>query len=419
MYLLTTNNPNFMKKTLLILIITILSFNCYSQITFEKGHFINNNNQKVNCLIKNTDWLNNPTEFEYKLAENGEVKKTTITSVKEFEIYNISKYVRHTVNIDKSTENFNLMTNNRNPEFLEEELFLKVLVEGVANLYFYGEGNLKRFFYNKEGENIEQLVYKSYRTNDNKLGKNTQYKQQLWNNLKCSSVELGKIESLEYKKNSLVKFFVEHNTCNNSEFINYEKNQGKDLFNLSIRPRLTSSSLTIQNKISNNFDTDFGNKFGFGLGIEVELVLPFNKSKWAILIEAIYQNFEVEVLSTNSRVVGTLLSTKVDYSSIEIPIGLRHYFFINDNSKIFTNLSVIFDASANSNIVMETADGGNNINTLDIAATSNLGFGIGYKLNDTYSIEMRLQTSRNVLGNYVYWDSDFKTMSLIFGYSFF
>ena len=63
--------------------------------------------------------------------------------------------------------------------------------------------------------------------------------------------------------------------------------------------------------------------------------------------------------------------------------------------------------------------GGNNLNTLDITATSNLTFGVGYKLNDTYSMEMRLQTSRNVLDDYVYWDSDFKTMSLIFGYSFF
>lgn len=408
-----------MKKKLLTILIIVITINCYSQISFEKGHFIDNNNQKVNCLIKNTDWMNNPTEFEYKLSENGEVKKIGITSVKEFEIQKISKYVRQTVNIDKSTEDFNLMTNNRNPEFEEEELFLRVLVEGDANLYFYGEGNLKRYFYNKEGENIEQLVYKSYITNDNKLGKNIQYKQQLWSNLKCSSVELGTIEKLEYKKNSLVKFFIEHNTCNNSDFTNYEENQKRDLFNLTLRPRLNSSSLTIQNKISNSFDTDFGNKFGFGLGVEVELILPFNKNKWAILIEAAYQNFEVEVLSTNSRVAGTLLSTKVEYSSIEIPIGLRHYFFLNDSSKIFTNLSIIFDASSNSNIVMETADGGNNLNTLDITATTNLAFGVGYKLNDTYSMEMRLQTSRNVLDDYVYWDSDFNTMSLIFGYSFF
>ena len=46
--------------------------NCFAQISFEKGYFINNANQKTNCLIKNQDWKDNPTEFEYKLDENSE-----------------------------------------------------------------------------------------------------------------------------------------------------------------------------------------------------------------------------------------------------------------------------------------------------------------------------------------------------------
>ena len=82
-----------MKKQLLFLLITILSFNCYSQISFEKGYYIDNSNQKTNCLIKNIDWKNNPTQFEYKLSENSESKKKTIESIKEFGINNISKYI--------------------------------------------------------------------------------------------------------------------------------------------------------------------------------------------------------------------------------------------------------------------------------------------------------------------------------------
>ncbi|WP_347922559.1 tRNA modification GTPase [Pontimicrobium sp. SW4] len=408
-----------MKKNLLVFLITIMTINCYSQISFERGHFINNNNLKVDCFIKNSDWLNNPTEFEYKLSENSEVKIINITSIKEFEIYEISKYVKHTVNIDRSTENFNLMTNNRNPEFVEEELFLKVLVEGVANLYYYGKGNLKRFFYNKEGENIEQLVYKSYRTNDNKLGKNTQYKQQLWNNLKCSTVEIKKIESLEYRKNDLIKFFSEYNICNNSTFTNYEQNKSKDLFNLTIRPRLKSSSLIIHNKASEQYDTNFGNKLGLGLGIETEFILPFNKNKWAILIEAAYQNYQSDVLTVNKQIILNQLSAKVNYSSIEVPIGLRHYFFLNENSKIFANVSMVFDVNFESNITITRLDNDTVVNDLDFETQSNLAFGLGYKLDDTYSIELRLQTSRDIFGNYVYWFSEYKAFSVVFGYSFF
>jgi hypothetical protein len=73
-----------MKKQLLFLLTAILSFNCYSQISYEKGYYIDNMNQKTNCLIKNIDWITNPTEFEYKLSENSESKKATIKSIKEF-----------------------------------------------------------------------------------------------------------------------------------------------------------------------------------------------------------------------------------------------------------------------------------------------------------------------------------------------
>ena len=145
-----------MKKQLLLFLTVLLSFNSYSQISFEKGYYINNNNQKTNCLIKNIDWKNNPTEFEYKLYENSESKETNIKLIKEFGIDNISKYVRNTVNIDRSRETINNLSNDRNPIFKEEEVFLKVLVEGKANLYQYDDGNLRKYFYNKENSNIEQ-----------------------------------------------------------------------------------------------------------------------------------------------------------------------------------------------------------------------------------------------------------------------
>ena len=173
-----------MEKQLLFLLTITLSFNCYSQISFEKGYYIDNTNQKTNCLIKNIDWKNNPTEFEYQLSEKSESKKTTIESIKEFGIDNISKYVWSIVNIDRSSETINKLSNDRNPIFKEEELFLKVLIEGKANLYLFEDGNLRRYFLNKEKSAIEQLVLKSNKTSNNKIGKNNRFKNQLWNNLK-------------------------------------------------------------------------------------------------------------------------------------------------------------------------------------------------------------------------------------------
>ena len=81
-----------MKKQLLFCIVALIGINCYSQISFEKGYYINNSNQKVNCLIKNYDWKNNPIDFEYKILETDQEKKASLKSIKEFGIYNISIY---------------------------------------------------------------------------------------------------------------------------------------------------------------------------------------------------------------------------------------------------------------------------------------------------------------------------------------
>jgi len=190
------------------------------------------------------------------------------------------------------------------------------------------------------------------------------------------------------------------------------------LFNLTIRPRLNSSSLTLQNSVSNSRDIDFENKTGLGFGLEVEFILPFNKNKWAIAIEPTYQNFKSEKTTVVSNVSGGKLTTNVDYSSIEIPVSIRHYFFLNEDSKIFVNASVLFDFSSKSSIEF-TRDDGSNLSSLEIDTRNNLAMGVGYKQHDKYSLEIRYQTSKEILEGYSSWSSDYKTFSVIFGYSLF
>ena len=398
-----------MKKQLLFLLTIVLSTNCYSQITFEKGYYIDNFGQKVDCFIKNVDWVSNPFEFEYKITESSDKQKATITSVKEFGVYNISKHVRANVKIDRSGNRIGEMSSVKEPVFKEEELFLKVLVQGKANLYLYKYGNLNRYFYSKDSSEIEQLIFKNYLTPDGEIGKNEQFKLQLWNDLRCSTLMMSKIQKMDYKKGELVSFFVEYNKCNNEEFVSFEKKerkQKKDLFNLTIRPGFNSSSLSIENSVSNSGDTDFDNESGFRFGIEAELIMPFNKNKWAIIIEPTYQYFKSEKELATQNV-------EVDYRSVELPFGLRHYFFLNADSKIFINGSFVIDITGNSSIEFDSE------RDLEIETGTNLLFGLGYKYDDRYSLEFRYQTSRQVLTGYSFWDSDYNTLSIIFGYSLF
>src|SRR5690606_8606426 len=189
-----------MKRQLLFLLTTMLYFNGHSQISFEKGYYIDNNNNRVNCIIKNSDWKNNPTEFEYKLTENSGPETATIKTVKEFGIDNSLKYIRSTVKIDRSSKSLMNLSSDKDPFFQEEELFLKGLVDSKASLYQYEQGNLKRYFFNMEGSTIEQLIFKKYKTPEKKVAENNKFRQQLWVALKCPNFKMGAIENLEYNK---------------------------------------------------------------------------------------------------------------------------------------------------------------------------------------------------------------------------
>lgn len=373
----------------------------WAQIDFKKGYYINNSNERIECLIKNVDWLNNPVKFESKLNEGAQSTVITIGNVKEFGIYNSSKYIRSEVNIDKSSSNLRELDYDRNLSFVKETLFLKVLIEGKANLYSYVNSNLKRFFFKTEDGGIQQLVYKKYRLSSNEISTNNGFRQQLWTNLKCGNISTTRIERMDYEKNQLLQFFKNYNQCNNAKFVNYQQDKDKkDLFNLSVRVGVNNTSFDVVNFSSTALFQN-GSQMNMRFGLEAEFILPFNSNKWSIIFEPNYQSFQTD------PIFGSASSTLLDFSYVELPIGIRHYAFLNDSSKLFFNASGIYNIS--------TSD------LYDISRETQLsyGFGVGYKYLDRYSVELRYHTYREIAANNANRGANYGAFSVILGYTLF
>jgi hypothetical protein len=293
---------------------------------------------------------------------------------------------------------------------------LKFIVEGKANLYEFEDGSLKKYFFNVDETAVEQLVFKTYLTKG-EIARNNQFRQQIFLSMRCDGTDIEDIEKLEYKEANLTKFFVNYNTCSKADFKNYNEKEKQDLINLNIRPRFVNSSLEISNPSAAYIDYDFGSKTNFGLGIELEIILPFNKNKWAVAIEPTYHSFQAE---KNSYIPNTTVYYvgKVDYKSIEIPISLRHYFFLNKNSKIFANVSYVIDFTTKATFeVKPSIENSPSLFVYDLDTVGNVGLGLGYKFQDKYSLEFRYHTERNVLNNEVGWNSGYNTFALILGYT--
>ncbi|PAM94830.1 hypothetical protein B4N84_10275 [Flavobacterium sp. IR1] len=406
-----------MNTKLLACLFLLFSIHSYSQITFQKGYFIDNNNKKTDCLIKNLDWLNNPTDLEYKLDEQDQSIKINISQLKSFGIDNESKYEKHTVDIDRSSRILSEMGYDKNPIFKSEDLLLKVLIEGKATLLEYNNDNLTRYFFKTDSLPVTQLIHKSYKITEAQVAENNQYKQQLWMGLKCDNIAINEVENLSYKKNRLIKFFIKYNQCNNSEFVDYKVKEKKDrdFFNLTIRPGITSSNLSVSKDEVSFYNIDFDNNIAFRIGLEAEFILPFNKNKWAVIFEPTYQTNKFEKVKENYR--GDEMKQIVEYNTIEFPFGFRHYMFLNNNSKIFINAQYIIEHSINSRAYFERFK--NISNELDLTPKSSFAFGLGYNFKKKYSIEARANLRKNILGNYLEWTSTYQSFALVFGYSIF
>ena len=403
-----------MKLKLLLTIVLLPMISVFSQTDFESGYFIQNDGTKTECLIKNEDWRGSPKTFEYKFGENGEIKLGSLENIKEFGSAESFKYVKATVDIDQSTDVVNNLTDDRNPVMKKETLFIKTLAEGKATLYYTEKENIKRYFFKVADGKIEQLIYKRYLITSAKMGTNERYKQQLATNLNCTSLKESNFENLEYKKAQLVNLIVHYNDCEGSETIVYNKMKKGASFNLSFRPGVTFSSLSIQKQGDEKID--FENNTGLRIGLEAEYILPFNNGKWSVFLEPTYRNYkaEKEIVYVRALTFEKTSLLTVEYNSIELPLGGRHYMFLNKNTAFFVDAAVILDvASMDSKI----ASSNENAYDLEITADVALGVGLGVKFKNKYSVQARLHTSRQLL-NYYDLDSAYNSLSLIAGYNF-
>src|SRR5690606_28556153 len=211
-------------------------------------------------------------------------------------------------------------------------------VDGTAKLYYYRKEDMQRYFYSISGSPIEQLIYKPYLTEKSVMRYDYSYRMQLLTKVKCEDFNLKSVENLEYNHKQLVKYFDEVNACHGDEIpVRKEKERAK--LNLKVIAGANSTSLNLMSPRS-WVDHDFGNATSITFGAEFELVLPMNHKRWSVYAQPTYTTFSGE--GVNVVLFVTNPEEKIEYTikQLQVPLGVRHYFPLNDNMKIFVNGSL-------------------------------------------------------------------------------
>ncbi len=387
------------------LLLLLLSSSTFAQIGFKQGYFIDNSGNKIDCLIKDVEWKSNPTTFEYKLSDEAVVQIAKIDNVEMFQIENSGKYLRRTVDIDR-WDVFSPITNQKYPVYNSEILFLKELINGAATLYTYTDGSFASYFYQVNNSKLTQLIRKEY-IGEDKDGKelrftNYMYKRQLNADLKCEDISENDASRLEYYEEPLVKFFQKYNRCK-GEISDITETKNVKL-HLSIRPGIVFNSLGVKYQSDERYNYDFGSKMQLRVGLEAELVLPFNKSKWALLLEPVYSSFKADG-------DGTIFTDDVNYQVIDFQIGLRHYMYINPDARVFVNAGAVFAM----NLTNEDYFPERYPSSFAYKPSPQIVLGAGYKYNKL-SAEIRYLGTQNLMANQTSWEAKFTSLSLVLGY---
>ena len=390
----------FLKNLVRIFFICV-GFPAFSQIQFEKGYLIGNDGRRLECQIRNNDWDNNPTSFKYKLADE-KVIDATIDDVQEFGFENGAIYSRATVKVDKSSININILSNDRNPDWSERSVFLKKLTSGPANLYFYKDGYIKQYLYQKSDSSVVTLIFKKYTNEEGAVLTNFGYRQQLLNDVNCGSISRESLSRIGYKDTDLIRYFQQYNSCvdPSSKTISVEK--GREKFNIKLTPGVDYTMLKTNGLTQVNSEKGSNNSVSFRIGAELELIAAFNKGKWALVLEPAFQYYKFPLKVTS-------LTVDVNYWSVDLPMGIRYSTFLNDNAKLFFN-GLFVPSIKNKSFKSEKE--------MEVRMGSGAAFGVGVA-KGRLSGEVRYYIGKNIKNSYIYIDPSFSKATLILGYKIF
>ncbi|WP_162127716.1 PorT family protein [Flavobacterium phycosphaerae] len=387
------------------LLLLFFSFQLFAQKNFVKGYFIDNGGKRTECLINNANWDSNPDEIEYKLTESDIIKKATILEVKEVGAENEYSFKRFDVDISKSQAK--VLTDDRNFIYERKTVYLKEIITGNATLYSYFQDGRLKFFFSYDNKLPIQLEYKEFKFY-NEILTNNNYKQQLFNSLKNGTVTESDIANLEYKSSSLIAFFIKYNGLDKNQANSNKKVfKGKVDYNLYVKAGIQKSSFSANSHNSYIGDFKFKDATDLRYEVEFEMILPVSNKSWSIFVDAYTITYKDELTRSFGKVV-------FEYQTIEIPLGVRYYFSLNDKSKLFINLGPQFAIPLKSDFKMDQfQDVYGNFNY-----PFNFHYGIGFNFNNKFSLAINSMTKRNLMEDKG-WDTNFKNYSLTLGYNLF
>lgn len=247
--------------------------------------------------------------------------------------------VRALVQIDRSPDHLDKLSSFSEPEFVSDKVWLRKLVDGRAELFYWSNGQLDRYFYRLDEGATEPLICRRFRVGNTGVQGDERYRAALGAELRCSGGNLPPVGEVEFTKNGLLEYVTAFNACADTPQELLTSRVGPRA-RLALRIGVETHSLKYHSTAFGVVDgprTKLETAAAPRLGVEIELPMEFTNRRWSLFSGLNYRQYQPRTFMTKS------IDYSVDCHSVELALGTRLRLFDFGRSSYYLMSSSMAD----------------------------------------------------------------------------
>ena len=316
-----------MKNTAFCLaaILFLIANSSYAQSEYKTGYLVLSEGDTLNGFVLEEGWSQNPTKIWFKPTEDGEISQYKVDEVK-FVTTGRYTFEKHTVEIGKPKMKIEEYDHVRKLPTETKTVLLNRLVDGPIKLFLYSTGVKVFLLQNRSMDKPVQLIYKPYKTAENRIMYNRTYRSQLLEIIGSDKVDFDEVQKIEYDEKAISKMVIKAN-----EELGYQYEVTKKLDEDVIsRFGIYAGVGLLSDPVSRVARKSTLQAESFIIGVQYESSFNRTKNKLGFGVRLDYQKF-------NKKEVVPLAiprTLKITYSPISISGLLKYRIFLSKNTYI-------------------------------------------------------------------------------------
>lgn len=393
-----------MRYTLLLCLLTACLPVC-AQATWRPGYVVTDDGRRQDVEIYDLDWVDTPTRFRYRAGS--ETRTVGTDEVRAFGLADGSlRFLRQRVAIDRSGDAADELTTSDKPDFREETVFLEWLVDGAADLFYWEEGETRRFFYRLDDAPLTPLIKRRY-LRGSQIVDQDQFRGTLRAAVNCRAAD-RELRSLRYTRRDLVAYFEQDNRCRGGASVTLRRRDNGERARLYLRAggNVYFGHALFGNNFNGHDERPLLPTYGVMLGPEAEVFLPRANHRWSATGGVYLQRSS----SGNEEIPPQRSS--LDLRSVNLPLGVRRYFYLGRDRALFLHAIGLLQFPWNSRVVATTQ-----VRSYGFDASWNFGAAAGAGVQwNRLVVEVRYTHDQDVLQKYVTNSTYYRSVGLVAGY---